>query len=155
MDLPQVKRRISDFIAGEEGKISKQSLLTMGAFIGSASAAALLVAPAAHGQEHASGPETPPPPPPPTCPGNPDMDIEVNCPPQANEIDAEPGEGCPVDKDALTGHNAYEKDGTQKFFGNGKCSDDDKPFHFNGSDFSYTNNVLTAQHHHHGSHNSY
>jgi len=34
--LPKIKKRINAFLVGEEGKISKQALITTGAFIGAA-----------------------------------------------------------------------------------------------------------------------
>ena len=40
--LPKIKKKISSFVMEEEGKISKQSLFTLGAFIGSAAIAAVL-----------------------------------------------------------------------------------------------------------------
>lgn len=40
--LPKIKKTISSFISDEEGKISKQSLLSLGAILGSAAALDLL-----------------------------------------------------------------------------------------------------------------
>ncbi len=34
MMLPEFKKRITSFLVGDEGKISKQSLLNLGAFLG-------------------------------------------------------------------------------------------------------------------------
>lgn len=41
-DLPVMKKKISDYIMGEEGRISKQSLMAMGAFLGSAALGSIL-----------------------------------------------------------------------------------------------------------------
>jgi hypothetical protein len=120
MDIPRIQKRISQFVLSEEGRVSRQALLTMGALM-SGSAFVL-----AH----------PP--------------FEAGCA-------GVPGNGGATgDKSTLAAPNAaYNPDGSQKFFGTKYCSDDATPFHFNGTDFSYTNSVLSAQHHHHGSHNSY
>jgi hypothetical protein len=127
MDMPQVRKRISNFLSGEEGKISKQSLITMGAFLSGAAIGSMV---AMH-------------------------DVQAKCTTCEKGCDLKPADGQAYDPTALEKHNAYEDDGTQKFFGTAKCSDDDSSFHFNGTDFSYANGVVTAQHHHHGSHNSY
>ena len=42
--LPVIKKKISSYILGEEGKISKQSLLSLGTFFGTAAIAAALAA---------------------------------------------------------------------------------------------------------------
>jgi len=42
--IPKIKKKISDYLLSEEGKISKQALLTMGAILGGASIAATLLA---------------------------------------------------------------------------------------------------------------
>ena len=44
MDIPQIKKRIGAFLLGEEGKISKQSLLKTGIVIGSLAVATTLAA---------------------------------------------------------------------------------------------------------------
>jgi hypothetical protein len=123
MDIPKITRRISDFLMDETGKISKQSLLSVGALLSAAAIGALTAKPVRA------------------------ADVERGCPPGVNSQ--------AWSDTALTGQNAYNPDGTQRFFGTGRCSDDGQLFHFNGADMSYSDNVLTAQHHHHGSHNSY
>ena len=159
MWLPKIKKRISNFILNEEGKISKQSLISLGAFLGGSAVGSILFGERADAQQHTSGPHSfhssha-------SCadPSNPDLKVEKDC--YGNQTgcnDRDPGEGLSWDKDALTGHNAYDSDGNVKYYGTGKCSDDDMPFHFNGVHFSYTEstNTLASQHHHHASHNSY
>ena len=43
-NIPPIKKNISSFLLGEEGKISKQSLIKIGAFLGTAAiSSALLV----------------------------------------------------------------------------------------------------------------
>ena len=44
MMLPKLKKRITSFLVGEEGKISKQSLLSLGAFLGTGVLAGILAA---------------------------------------------------------------------------------------------------------------
>ena len=44
MDVPRIKKRIGAFLLGEEGKISKQSLLKTGIIIGSLAVATTLAA---------------------------------------------------------------------------------------------------------------
>jgi hypothetical protein len=135
MVFPQIKKRISDFLCGEEGRISKQSLISVGAYLSSGVIASTIMAKAVEAQTVVA------------CTGNPDDDRE-NCP-------GSPGEGCPVLKQDISQINAYDANGFQIVFGNGKCSDDAQRFHFNGVDFSYVGTTLSAEHHHHGSHNSY
>jgi hypothetical protein len=129
MDIPQIRRRISHFISGEEGKVSKQSLLSMGAFLGSVAIASSLASQPTKAL--------------PTCGGD---SVDTGC--SGDPV-------CNPSRSALTGHNAYDASGNQVIFSTGICGDDNEHFHFNGTDFSYTSGVLTAQHHHHGSHNSY
>jgi hypothetical protein len=162
MVFPQVKKRITDFICGEEGRISKQSLISVGAYLGSGIIASSLLSSRTAAQD--GGPpdipgtapsvtESAPGSVPSTagaCDGNDDIDIESCAGPPS-----EPGAGCPIQNAEFSAVNAYNADGTQKFFGNGRCSDDAQRFHFNGVDFSYVGTSLTAEHHHHGSHNSY
>jgi len=123
----------------------RSNLCFLGAFLGSAGLGASLIAKDVFAQ-HASGIGTPPAN---ICGLNHDIDDE-NCV-------GEPGETCPVDTadDALEGHKAYDENGSQIFFGTGKCSDDTEIFHFNGTEFAYAGTNLMAEHHHHGSHNSY
>jgi hypothetical protein len=129
MDLPRVKKRISDFIFKEEGRISKQSLVSMGAFLVGGAFSVIDSVKDVEAQ----------------CT---DRDWDKGCPGR------EPG-GCgPVSKTAAEGQNAYNAGGSQIYVGDGYCADD-VPFHFNGIDFSYASQTLTAKHHHHGSHNSY
>ena len=128
MELPKIKKRISNFLASEEGKISKQSLLTIGAFLGTASIGTAIMANNVFAQ----------------CPSG----GESDCP-------GSPGDCQPIDKDALIGQNAYDANGNQIYFGTKKCSDDAEIFHFNGTEFSYAGTKLAAEHNHHGSHNSY
>lgn len=125
MDLPKVKKRISNFIFKEEGRISKQSLVSMGAFLGGGVVGLLNSTKGVSATQWDKG-----------CPG------------------ATPGDGGAVSQTATEGHNAYNDDGSVKYVGDGYCDPDD-PFHFNGIDFSYAEKTLTAKHHHHGSHNSY
>jgi len=47
VNLPKIKKKVSSFIRSEEGKISKQSLLAMGAFLGTAAFSFLALAKAA------------------------------------------------------------------------------------------------------------
>jgi len=42
-NVPKLKKKISAYIMGEDGKISKQSLIAIGAFIGSAALSSLLL----------------------------------------------------------------------------------------------------------------
>ena len=42
--LPQIKKKISSFLVGEQGKISKESMLKLGSFLATTSAAASLLA---------------------------------------------------------------------------------------------------------------
>lgn len=42
--LPELKKRITSFLVGENGKISKQSLLSIGSFLGTGLLASVLVA---------------------------------------------------------------------------------------------------------------
>jgi len=142
MQLPKLKKRISDFVLSEEGKISKHSLVAMGAFLGSA-AMGTLVADEVKGQVGPPHPADNI-----TCPGNNDTDWVMNC-------EGVPGEACPIDKEAALSQKAYNEAGEQQFYGNGDCNDDDKPFHFNGAEFAYTGSSLELAHSHHGSHNSY
>jgi hypothetical protein len=156
MDLPRVKKRISDFIFKEEGRISKQSLVSMGAFLGGAAIGMIGSSKEVHAQfgdpiaiaiesevgllDSDSGSSQSE-----SCY---DLDWDKGCPGR------EPG-GCgPVSKTAAEGQNAYNAGGSQIYVGDGYCADD-VPFHFNGIDFSYASQTLTAKHHHHGSHNSY
>jgi len=41
--IPKIKRKLSAYIMGEEGRISKQALLAMGAFLGSGVLASILL----------------------------------------------------------------------------------------------------------------
>lgn len=41
--LPVIKKKISAYIMGEEGRISKQALISMGAFLGSAALSSVLL----------------------------------------------------------------------------------------------------------------
>ncbi len=41
--LPEIKRKISSYLTAEDGKITKESLLTVGAFVTSAAASAALL----------------------------------------------------------------------------------------------------------------
>jgi hypothetical protein len=132
MDLPKLKKRISNFILKEEGRISKQSLVSMGAFLG----AGVFVG-VNNVKDVNAWPSS--------CP---DYDWDKGCPGR------EPGNCGAVSKTAAEVHNAYNDDGSVKYAGDGYCVDDE-PFHFNGIDFSYAGKTLTAKHHHHGSHNSY
>lgn len=147
MKLPQVKKRISDFLCKEEGRISKHSLVTMGAFLGSAVIGSLIVK-EVQGQQQSSSTPTPQTQKQGICSGNNDTDWVKNC-------DGAPGGACPINKDAMIGEKAYTDSGVQKWYGNGDCNDDNTPFHFNGSEFAYTGHNLVLKHSHHGSHNSY
>jgi hypothetical protein len=40
--IPKIKKKISSYLLSEEGKISKQALLTMGAFLGGAAIGTLI-----------------------------------------------------------------------------------------------------------------
>jgi len=40
--IPQIKKKISAYVLGEEGKISKQSIMTLGAFLGAAALGGIL-----------------------------------------------------------------------------------------------------------------
>ncbi len=94
----------------------------------------------------------------PYCPDNPNSDpaVEKGCDAgHSGCSDLDPGYGLGWDKDGLIGHNAYNENGDPIIYGDGKCSNDDVPFHFNGIHFSYTGSTLASQHHHHASHNSY
>jgi hypothetical protein len=42
MKLPKIKKSIKDYASSEDGKISKQSIIAMGAFIGSAAISGIL-----------------------------------------------------------------------------------------------------------------
>jgi len=42
--IPQIKKKISAYVLGEEGKISKQSIITLGAFLGAAALGGVLTA---------------------------------------------------------------------------------------------------------------
>lgn len=44
MKIPKVKKKVSAFIRSEEGRISKQSLMAVGAFLGGAALAGVLAA---------------------------------------------------------------------------------------------------------------
>ena len=163
MHLPQIKKRISGFLLNEEGRISKETLVTMGAFV---AGAGLLGVRQVEGWNGGEGQ---------ACGGwdtgtDPEQcwDCHSNCPnPSNSNVNVEKGcdqgtDGCSDIKpglnwhqDALKDHNAYDADGNQVRFGTGKCSDDHIPFHFNGVHFSYAGSTLTTQHHHHASHNSY
>lgn len=50
--LPKLKKRITSFLVGEEGKISKQSLLSLGAFIGTGVLGGILAAKDASAQTY-------------------------------------------------------------------------------------------------------
>ena len=50
--IPQVKKRIATYIRSEEGKISKQSLISVGAFMGGAAIASILAAKEAAAGHH-------------------------------------------------------------------------------------------------------
>ena len=41
--LPEIKKKISSYLSSEDGKITKESLLTVGAFVTSAAASAALL----------------------------------------------------------------------------------------------------------------
>jgi len=177
MDLPKIKKRISNFILKEEGRISKQSLISMGAFLGGAVIGVINSGKDVYGgigdgidggdnigdgTDDSSDPEPSGPPnndrddnahssgpaPPPPHSSCPDLDWDKGCPGR------EPGNCGAVSQTAAEGQNAYNDDGSVKYVGDGYCVDDE-PFHFNGIDFSYAGKTLTAKHHHHGSHNSY
>jgi len=154
MAIPKIKKRISSFIFNEEGKISKQSLISLGAFLGGSALGSILFGERANAQ-HTSGPHWN------FCldPANTNPDVEKGCDQGRSGCDdRDPGEGLSWDKGALdTPNAAYDNDGVQTIFGTGKCTDDNMPFHFNGVHFSYTESTqtLASQHHHHASHNSY
>jgi hypothetical protein len=165
MDIPSVKRRIAAFIAGEEGRISKQSLISMGAFLASGAAASFVTAQGPDIQPYTELTTTPAAADascPSECPGtgvapitHPDTDLEKNCDGKPNTPN-QPACGCPFDKDGLEGHNAYTPDSnTPIIYGTGLCSDDDKWFHFNAGSLSYTEEGAAVEHRHHASHNSY
>ena len=44
-DLPKIKKKISTYVKNEDGKIAKQSIIALGAFLGSALASTILTAP--------------------------------------------------------------------------------------------------------------
>jgi len=150
MQLPKIKKRISDFLINEEGRMSKQSLISMGAFLGGAALGSVLASKSTEAQHSSGSPSYCP------DPSNPDTNVEKGCDEGRSGCDdRDPGEGLAWDKDGLKDHKAYNDNGDPIIYGDGKCSNDDKPFHFNGVHFSYTGDVLASQHHHHASHNSY
>lgn len=50
--LPKLKKKISNYLLSEEGKISKQALLTMGAFLGGAALGSVHSIPEAGAASH-------------------------------------------------------------------------------------------------------
>ncbi|MFH1641597.1 MAG: hypothetical protein ABIC04_01725 [Nanoarchaeota archaeon] len=46
--IPKIKKKISNYLLSEEGKISKQALLTMGAFLGGAALGGILSSQESH-----------------------------------------------------------------------------------------------------------
>ena len=43
MDIPKIKKKITSFLLSEDGKISKQSVLTMGAILASVGALSIVM----------------------------------------------------------------------------------------------------------------
>lgn len=43
MDFPKIKKKIGSYLLSEEGKISKQNLLALGSFLGTAALSSLLL----------------------------------------------------------------------------------------------------------------
>jgi len=166
MKLPKVKKRISSFLVNEEGQISKQSLISMGAFLVGGGAGVIFSAkdvfptngdcnpgpcgydcdPHSSHSSHANCPNPP----------NTNPNVEKGCDEGTDGCsDIKPAHGQAWNKDGLKDHNAYNSNGDPIIYGDAKCSNDNQPFHFNGIHFSYTGDVLASQHHHHASHNSY
>jgi hypothetical protein len=52
MKLPKIKKSIEDYAKNEDGKISKQAIIAMGAFLGSAAIKSHLTS--AHGNNHSN-----------------------------------------------------------------------------------------------------
>lgn len=51
MDLPKIKKSIKSYLKNEDGKISKQALIAMGAFLGTSAIAGIKDA-VSHGNSH-------------------------------------------------------------------------------------------------------